>query len=263
MRRNWLLAILFFLGIFAVSLVLQAPAGLMRWVLGTTAPPVLDWVAPHSTVLAGEIPALRIGRHGIRIAWRYESLSVARLGPVFRVDVTGVAFRGEGRFTLTPHHRRVLLTDAQLRFRSPSIGKAYRPQTFRPPGPLFAVESLSVMIDRVDVDLRSRNINELTGVVHWDGARLDLVPGIDFGAVKALLSAPASDRIRLDVVNAGGTMGLSGTIVISLNGDVELDLLLEPRPGTGSLPADVLALVATPEGAGWRLRQTVSIRDRL
>ena len=259
MRWNWLLALSFFLVAFAAALVLQAPAGLVRRVLGSAAPAALELVAPHSTVLAGEIPALRIGTHGMRIAWRCRSLSLSPLGPVYHVDVIGVGFTGEGRLALAPHHRRVLLTDAGLTFRSPNIGKA----VFQPLGRMFVAKSISVTIDRFDVDLRLRHVHKLTGLVRWDDARLDLVPGINLGAVEARLSAPGYDQVRLDVANSGGTVALSGTVAVSVNGDVKLDLLLESRPGSRNLPADVLALVATPEGRGWRFRQTMSLRGRL
>ena len=39
------------------------------------------------------------------LAWRYERFSLAQLGPVHRVGLTGQGFTGKGRLAMTPFDR--------------------------------------------------------------------------------------------------------------------------------------------------------------
>ncbi len=252
MNGRWLLAVLLFLTVFGVALILQAPSALVQRVLGSGTPPVLALAASHSAASIEEVPVLKAAVDETHLAWRYERFSLAQLGPVYRVGLTGQGFTGKGRLAMTPFNR-LLLMDVRLAILLPEISKDLWQAMFRPLG------RASVSIDHFEADLQPPRIDGLAAVVHWEGARTELAPEIDFGAVAVQLSAPEYNRIHAEITNHGGDVDLSGTVTLAMGEDITVDLYLEPRFGASEPWVHTLALLATREDAGWRLRHTVPL----
>ena len=252
MRWSQLLALLLFLTVFGVALMLQAPSALVQRVLGSGTPPVLALTASHSAVNIEEIPVLRAAASEAHLAWRYERFSLAQLGPVYRVSLTGQGFTGKGRVAMTPFNR-LLLMDVRLAILLPEISRDLWQAMFRPLGRAF------VSIGHFDTALQPPRIDGLAAVVHWESARTELAPEIDFGTVAAQFSAPEYNRIRAEITNHGGSVDVSGTVTLAVDEDITVDLYLEPRFGASESWVHTLALLATQEDAGWRLRQTIPL----
>ena len=252
MRRMRLSAALLFLVVFAVALVVQAPAELAQRVFGTSTPPVLALVAPRLTKAAGEIPSLGITQSETRFNWRYERFSFRRFGPIYRVSLAGQGFAGKGLLVMTPFSRRLLLMDVHLALFLPHLHEALRKATLGPLG------RMSVTLDCVEADVQPWSIGRLAGRARWEGARSELVPGIEFGVIDAQLSTPEPGLIRAALTNRGGDLAISGALTLDSDGGVDVDLFLEPRSGTFDAWAPALEALATREGAGWRLRRMIS-----
>ena len=250
MRWSRLLALLLFLGVFGVALTLRAPSELVQRVLGSDTPPVLVLAMPRSVTDTEGIPGLEMVANEVRLAWRYERFSLSRLGPVYRVSLTGRGFSGEGRLAVTPFNR-LLLMDVRLAILASDVGEDLWQAMFRPLGRVL------VSIDHFEAALHTGRIDGLAGMVHWEDARSELAPEIDLGTVRAQLSAPEHNRIHAGITNDGGSIALSGTATLTVDESLAVDLYLEPRLGTSESRVHALALPATRENMGWRLRHTI------
>ena len=252
MRRMRLSAALLFLVVFAVALVVQAPAELAQRVFGTITPPVLALIAPRLTKAAGEIPSLGITQSETRFNWRYERFSFRRFGPIYQVGLAGRGFAGKGVLVMAPFSRCLLLTDVRVAISLAHLHGDLRQAAFEPLG------RVSVTLDRFEADVRPWRIAMLAGQARWEGARSELVPGIEFGVVEAQLATPEPNVVRAGITNHGGDLALSGALTLGEDGSVDVDLLLEPRSGSPDVWTHGLEAFATRENAGWRLRRTIT-----
>ena len=252
MRWTRILAFALFLGVFGVALVVQAPPTLVQRALGSSMPPVLALVAPDPAVAARGLAALGSAQSEARLTWRYDHFSFARLGPVYRVSLAGQGLTGKGRLLVTPIGRRLVLKDVRLTLTLPNVNDALREALFRPQG------RADVTIDDLEVGLEPWQIDRLAGQARWEGARSELVPEIDFGAVEARLSAPEHNLIRAEIANRDGDVTLSGIVSLAMNEDLSVDLYLEPRPGTSDTLTHALGPIAVRENTGWRVRHTMA-----
>ena len=254
MRRMRLPAALLFLAVFAAALVVQAPAELSQRFLGTSTPPVLALIAPRLTEAAGEIPSLGITEGETRLDWRYERFSFRRFGPVYRVGLAGRGFAGKGVLAMAPLSRRLLLTDVRLALSLAHLHGDLRQAAFEPLG------RVSVTLDRFEADVRPWGTAMLAGQARWEGARSALVPGIELGVVEAQLSTPEPNVVRAGITNHGGDLAVSGTLTLGEDGNVDVDLFIEPRSGSPEAWTHALETFSTREGTGWRLQRTIITR---
>ena len=153
---------------------------------------------------------------------------------------------------MTPFSRRLLLMDVHLALFLPHLHEALRKATLGPLG------RMSVTLDCVEADVQPWSIGRLAGRARWEGARSELVPGIEFGVIDAQLSTPEPGLIRAALTNRGGDLAISGALTLDSDGGVDVDLFLEPRSDTFDAWAPALEALATREGAGWRLRRMIS-----
>lgn len=251
MRRARLSAAFLFMVVFAVALVVQAPAEFAQRVFGTRTPPVLALVAPRLTDANGVIPSLGIAESGTRLDWRYEQFSFRHFGPVYRVGLAGRGISGKGVLFMTPLFRRVRLTDVRLGISLSHLHGDVRQAAFEPLG------RVSVTLDLLDAHVRPWGIAMMAGEVRWEGARSELVPGIEFGVVDAQLSTLEPNLVRAAISNHGGDFAISGALTLGEEGSINADLYIEPRSGAPDVWAHGLEALATREDAGWRLRRTI------
>ena len=253
MTWSQLSALSLFVVVFAVALVVKAPPEFARRIFGVATPPMLALIVPHPAIAAGGIPELGIAPGDVRMTWRYERFSFRRFGPVYRVGLAGRGFAGKGLAVLMLLPRRVLLEDVRLTVILPHLHETLRRAAFRPLG------RVSVALDRFEADAQPWTIGALAGRARWEGARSELAPEIAFGVIDAQLSSPGTDRIRAGITNHGGDLALSGELTLDAGGSVDVDLLVVPRSGSAKTWAHALEALATREGAGWRLRRTLSL----
>ena len=213
---------------------------------------MLALLAPRSTEAAGEISWLGITDGETRLDWRYERFSLRRFGPIYRVGLAGRGFAGNGVLVMAPFSRRVLLTDVRLALSLAHLHGDLRQAAFEPLG------RVSVTLDRFEADMRPWGIATLAGRARWEGARSELVPGIELGVVEAQLSTPEPNIVRAGITNHGGDLALSGELTLGEDGRVDVDLFIEPRSGSPEAWTHTLEAFTTPEGAGWRLRRTIT-----
>lgn len=88
----------------------------------------------------------------------------------------------------------------------------------------------------------------------WRNARLALPPAraVELGEATATLAAQG-DRLAGPVVNIGGNLDIRGDVAIGTNGSATISLLLTPRRADDTELARALAVIGTPDGAGWRV----------
>ena len=257
MRWDRGLALLLFLVVFGVALVLQAPQALLERVVGARTPLAMALVVSDPDVIDRGLSWLGAAERRAQLAWRYDRFSFSRLGPVYRVRVAGQGFAGRGHLVVTPFDRRLLLSDVRLTLSLPSVDEALRETLIRPLG------RVEIAMDRFEADLEPSRIDGPLGRVRWENARIESDAEIDIGTVEAQLSAPELNVIHAEIVNQDGDMALSGTVSLTVNEAVSVDLYLQPRPGITDTAPSVLRRFATPEPPGWRLRHTIATGDWL
>jgi hypothetical protein len=98
--------------------------------------------------------------------------------------------------------------------------------------------------------------------LRWLGAWLT-TPGSTeptaLGNIMAALSG-TEDRFSGPISNAGGDLGIRGSVTIGAQSGVQLSLVLTPRRADDRKLAQALGLIGVPEGDGWRVEWRLSPR---
>jgi hypothetical protein len=98
--------------------------------------------------------------------------------------------------------------------------------------------------------------------LRWLGAWLTAPGGTEptaLGDITATLSGSA-DRFSGPISNAGGDLGIRGSVTLGAQGGVELSLALTPRRADDRKLAQTLSMIGVPEGDGWRVEWRLSAR---
>ena len=136
-----------------------------------------------------------------------------------------------------------------------------------------------------DSSARQRDLGSpslVGGDVEINAARLEWAPPANRGDARlrwrgALLTAPGSaqpialgdittalgadgDRLSGSVSNAGGELGIRGSVTLSASSGIELSLVLTPRRAEDRELARALSMLGAPDADGWRVEWRLPLR---
>ena len=194
------------------------------------------------------------GTARIPIAWRIEPWPIL-LGEL-RLHLMPGSGRADGspRADITFKRNSVSLRNVDLSFPASLIATA----TGR--APMEAVGG-EVNVSAAAIDWPSPGSRGKASAL-WRAARLIFVAGaapLDLGDMQMTLIADG-DRLSGPVANEGGDLDVRGDITIREQDGIRLALLLAPRRSDSTQLALALALIGTPDGAGWRVDWRLPLR---
>lgn len=241
MRRRLLVPGL--LAAAAVAGIVVAPARLAGWLIPREAL-VADGYA--GTLWAGHAARALVATpagffHLGRVEWRLQPLSLLTLRPRLALSATWAdqRFSGEVRWL---GGDRVGLRDARFSARAALL---------RQLAPVAVSGRVSARVD--EAVLAAGVPRRLRGRLVWEDAAWETVDtGFALGSY-AVDFAPAGGRVDGEVVTLAGPLEAGGSI--ALDGErYRVDLTLGSRRPLAPPLANALSLLATPTGAGYRLR---------
>ncbi|MEL6452379.1 MAG: type II secretion system protein N [Pseudomonadota bacterium] len=203
---------------------------------------------PQSTLAQGSAAAGVGNSAKTAIDWRLAGVSLRPLGVRVPLRFQGLA---DGQSEAVIGAFGALVRDAVVTVDAVDLGLL----------PVLAPAGLvRLRLDQASIDRAGQLAPGLAAQLAWQGAQVTLDKPIALGDISGAVVSARATRLRWDVTNQGGDVGIGGTIALDLaqGRRVDIDVLITPRAG-GFDPAfaALLAQWGVQEAGGYRIRRSV------
>ena len=234
-------AILLVVAVFALTLLIRLPAGVLAWLL----PHSVACESPGGTLWRGGCAEVRSGTLALAdVRWRLHPLSLLRAQAALDVDSNDPRARGNGHLTL---HLNGDVDIATLNLSLPLEGGLV-------PAPAGWTGLLDLGIDRASV--RGGHIVAVQGTLTARALHMDQ-SNVDLGSFELKFptapvgDAPVDDAPMIGTVrDLGGPLMLAGQLQLRRDGNYELDGTIAARDASSADLQQVLNLLGPPDAAG-------------
>jgi hypothetical protein len=231
-------AILLVMAVFALTLLVRLPAGVLAWLL----PRSVACESPAGTLWRGGCAEIRSGALALAdVHWQLHPLSLLRAQAALDVDSSDPRARGNAYLTL---HVNGDLDIASLSASLPLEGGLM-------PAPAGWSGVLDLGIDRASV--RGGHIADVQGTLTARSLHMDH-PNADLGSFELKFpTAPVGDAPMIGTLrDLGGPLMVAGQLQLRRDGSYELDGTIASRDAPSADLQQFLNLLGPPDAAGRR-----------
>jgi hypothetical protein len=229
-------AILLVAAVFALTLLIRLPAGILTWLL----PRSVACESPGGTLWRGGCAEIRTGTLALAdVRWTLQPLKLLRGQAAFDVDSNDPRARGNAHLALHPNGD---LDIAALNASLPLEGGLV-------PAPAGWSGVLDLGIDRASV--HSGHLAAVQGTLTARSLHMDH-PNADLGSFELKFpTAPVSDAPMIGTLrDLGGPVSLAGQLQLRGDGSYELDGTIASRDAPSADLQQFLNLLGPPDAAG-------------